>query len=231
MKQKYTIEIAGVTLNILSDADAKSVETITNQLNKRMTEILSRSNQCPTTEASLLCSMSLLAERNKMLENCNRMENQLFKLTADKDALEREKDALLKEIENLKKNGISLSEAKPVVEEVPAYEEEPVSEIFAPAVTLKEEQPTVEEPEEEPVEEKVVEPVENPIQALIQEPEEEERTEEERLIDDGILNPVKTEHKPSIFDDIDEEETTNDAKKSSGNKVGEMFDFLTFSDV
>ena len=58
MKQKYTITVADMDLNIISDASPDEVENIVGMLDRRMRDINLKSPRCTKNEAALLCARS-----------------------------------------------------------------------------------------------------------------------------------------------------------------------------
>ena len=64
MKQKYTITIAAVQMNIITDEAPEAVETVVGILDRKMREIsLKSGNRCPKNEAALLCALSSIQIR------------------------------------------------------------------------------------------------------------------------------------------------------------------------
>ena len=75
MKQKYTITIADVQMNIITDEAPEAVETVVGILDRKMREIsLKSGNRCPKNEAALLCALDYCAERTKLQETVNKLE-------------------------------------------------------------------------------------------------------------------------------------------------------------
>ena len=75
MKQKYTITIADVQMNIITDEAPEAVETVVGILDRKMREISMKSgNRCPKNEAALLCALDYCAERTKLQETVNKLE-------------------------------------------------------------------------------------------------------------------------------------------------------------
>ena len=57
MKQKYTITVADMDLNIISDASPDEVENIVGILDRKMRDINLKSPRCTKNEAALLCAL------------------------------------------------------------------------------------------------------------------------------------------------------------------------------
>ena len=77
MKQKYTITIADMELNILSDAAADDVHAIASTLDRRMKDTLTRSPRCSKSEAALLCALDYCSERIKSQRRLKALEAKL----------------------------------------------------------------------------------------------------------------------------------------------------------
>lgn len=63
MKQKYTLNIADIQLNVVSDAAPEEVERIAGILDRKMREIYLHSRSCTKNEAALLCALEFCADR------------------------------------------------------------------------------------------------------------------------------------------------------------------------
>lgn len=123
MKQKYTLSIADVVLNVTVDEEPEKVEYIVGVIDRKMRDILLKSKYCPKTQAALLCALDLCADKVKAKEEIDALNdeiaalNEKLKETDDKYSrtqrftanLEREKARI--EIENMKLRA-ALEEAK-----------------------------------------------------------------------------------------------------------------------
>ena len=65
MKQRYTITIADVPLNVVCDESPEAVEALVGIVDRNMREINSKSNRCSKTEAALLCALAELKAKLK----------------------------------------------------------------------------------------------------------------------------------------------------------------------
>lgn len=158
MKQKYTLSIADMHVNVVTEASRETVDKIVGMLDRKMREITLNSKKCPKNEAALLCALDFCADKLAMKEEIEGLEEAI----ADKDKeiafAEKRIAQLTEEIANLRASAIA--ERKPVVTEAPT---------------------------------------------------------EEQLSIEVEVEPVVEE--------------TAQKKKQSRNKVGSMFDLLTFSDI
>ena len=123
MKQKYTLSIADVVLNVTVDEAPEKVEYIVGVIDRKMRDILLKSKYCPKTQAALLCALDLCADKVKAKEEIDALNdeiaslNEKLKESDDKYArtqrltanLAREKARI--EIENMKLRA-ALEEAK-----------------------------------------------------------------------------------------------------------------------
>lgn len=104
MKQKYTITVAGIDLNVLSDGDAESVETVVASLDRKMREIFLHSPTCSKNEAALLCALEYCSEHlaeeehlAELEENAVKYQAQIANLTGENARLKAALEKLLDE--------------------------------------------------------------------------------------------------------------------------------------
>ena len=114
MKQKYSLSIADVVLNVTVDESPEVVEYVTGVVDRKMREILLKSKYCPKTQAALLCALDICTDKVKAKEEIDALKEEIDTLTSavkveeEKNrraeaftvALEKEKARL--EIENAK---------------------------------------------------------------------------------------------------------------------------------
>ncbi len=196
MKQKYTLNIADMQLNVVTEAAPETVEKISGMIDRKMREIFLQSRSVNRNEAAILCAMEFLSERMGMqgrvteLEDLNKKYDEVLRLIKTRnDELTAELEKAEKENELLR----SLITTKKEEEEPATTPVKPVS----PSELLEEIAVAQTEPEPaQPVQVKAVrkrrvkaEPVEEPAPA-----------------------PADTEEKPH-------------------NKVGAMYDLLSFDEV
>lgn len=123
MKKKYTLSIADMEINVITDEPQESVEHIVGILDRKMREIALKSRRCTKNEAALLCALDFCADKIKFKEQIESLEDELedtsekLKNLSEKqdlikqntDRLEKEKARL--EVENGKLRAL-LDEAK-----------------------------------------------------------------------------------------------------------------------
>ena len=101
MKQKLTITIADVQMNIVTEESPEAVENLRSIVDRRILEIyLQSGNRCPKTEAALLCALDYCAEKNKMQEIVSKLEEELK--TIDIESARQENKALTEELNTLR---------------------------------------------------------------------------------------------------------------------------------
>ena len=77
MKQKYTLTIADMEINVVTDAPHESVEKIVGIIDRRMREIALKSKKCTKNEAALLCALDLCADKLALKEKLDEVEDTL----------------------------------------------------------------------------------------------------------------------------------------------------------
>ena len=202
MKQKYSITVADMNLNIISDASPDEVENIVGMLDRRMRDINLKSPRCTKNEAAILCALAYCSERMAMQEAFKKVEKDAFRFSAENEKLRKTIEGLQEEVENLRKDASVMRSIldHAAAANAPAKEEKPkyVPKAFGKKSEDEEEQISVFE--------------EAPAEVIA------EATE-------AVAETAPAEEAPVVV-----EETTSQ-KSTSKNRVGAMFDFLTFSDV
>lgn len=108
MKQKYTLTIADMELNVITDEPHESVEYIVGIIDRKMREIALKSKKCTKNEAALLCALDLCADKISLKKKLEEVEdvlderNEKFEHLCEKlelvqknaDRLERERTRL-----------------------------------------------------------------------------------------------------------------------------------------
>ena len=201
MKQKYTLTIADMEVNVVTDESEETVEYIVGMLDRKMREILLKSKRCTKNEAALLCALDFCADKVKSKELLDELESDLDaaeselkivneklenaearmeKLEGERVRLEIENGKLSALVEAMRSSGQAVAEAQPADE--------------IPAATVEVADDTVETVE-------TVEPV----------------SETDVVVEEKATEKV--------------ERPTQSKRKHSRNRVGSMFDLLTFSDI
>ncbi len=104
MKQKYTVTVADMELNIISDASPDEVDNIVGILDRRMRDINLKSPRCTKNEAAILCALSYCAERIAMQEAFKKVEKDAFRFAGENEKLKRTIESMQEEIDRLRKD-------------------------------------------------------------------------------------------------------------------------------
>ena len=162
MKQKYTLSIADMEINVVTDQSPESVEHIVGILDRKMREIALKSKRCTKGEAAVLCALDFCADKIRLKEEREAIDEEIEDLNTkiehlteklelvskNADRLEKEKIRLEKENTNLR-NALDNAKYGSIHNEEPEVAEETVEEAVEEAVVeAVEEIRAVEEPEE-----------------------------------------------------------------------------------
>ena len=77
MKTRYTITIADMQMNVLTEEPESSVNELVITIDRRIREINTRSRHCSKTEAALLCALDYCADKFKAQRRQKTLEAQL----------------------------------------------------------------------------------------------------------------------------------------------------------
>ena len=102
MKQKYSITIAGVQMNVVTDESPEAVEALVGLVDRKMNEITRGTNLVPKSEAALLCALDYCSERIKSQRKVKALETKLAYAETAVEELEAENEALRRELDELK---------------------------------------------------------------------------------------------------------------------------------
>lgn len=187
MKQKYTLTIADMDVNVITEESQESVEYIVGILDRKIREILLKSKRCSKNEAALLCALDICADKIKTKEQLDEAEGQLEESV---DEIKK----LVAKLEKLEAKSKDLSDEKARLE------------------------------------------LENSkLRALLDEARNGTEISDEDIAAAGAPAPIKEaleREKLTPPTDADGEIVkAAPKKKSTRNRVGSMFDLLTFSDI
>lgn len=101
MKQKLTLNIADTSINVITDESEESVDYIVGVIDRKMREIMLKSRRCSKNEAALLCALEFCADRLKNKEYIEELEADLDAADGEVRRLADRVDALEAEIEKL----------------------------------------------------------------------------------------------------------------------------------
>ena len=100
MKQKYTITIADVEMNVVSDESPEAVEALVGLVDRKMREICDASRRCSKTEAALLCALDYCADKVKMQRKAKKLEAMVAQQSIEIEELNAEIAALKTQLAN-----------------------------------------------------------------------------------------------------------------------------------
>lgn len=233
MKQKYTLVISDVELNVVTDASKEAVEKIVGILDRKMRDINLKSYRCTKNQAALLCALEYCSEklelqdRNAELEELAEQdaatiaeqENQIAELQAEMKKLQDENEIMHNILERA-----AASTKRMMGNHEPAAE----------AVEVSETAETPETPEVPEAPEAAEEPEAPEVPEALEEPE----APEQLTVDfDEAEQPVVNTKAAQVLEEIAESQTdaprakAKAKKAKSRSRVGSMFDLLTFNDV
>ncbi len=191
MKAKYTLSIADMEINVITEAPQESVEYIVGVLDRKIREISLKSKKCTRSEAAILCALDFCADKIELKERVEALEDELGE---SKEALEH----LNEKLELIQKNSERLERDRARLE------------------------------------------VENEkLRAILDDARSGKKFAREAIADldeTEIAAPVgdvfATDEPEKVAEDAsDEDAETQKKKTASRNRVGSMFDLLTFTDI
>ena len=100
MKQKFTITISDVSLNVVCDESPEAVESLVGIVDRHMREITSKSSRCSKTEAALLCALDFCADKVKMQRKTKKLESLVAQQSIEIEDLHGEIEALKAQLHN-----------------------------------------------------------------------------------------------------------------------------------
>ena len=204
MKQKYTITIADIEMNVISDESAEAVEALVGIVDRKMREISMMSKRCSKSEAALLCALDYCADSIKGETKTRDMEHEYVQMSRTLENLKKDYEEMAAELEKLRQENAVMSDI--------------LSKAATPAAESTEPAPTADVADGEqialdlPVAEEAAPAAEDTTPPAATEVMFEGEHAEDK--------PKKTRRS-----------TRSKVTASSKSKVGDMFDMLTFKDV
>ena len=98
MKQRYTIRIADIEMNVIAEESPEAVEALVAIVDRKMREIEAASKRCSKSEAALLCALDYCSERIKAQRKIKTLESKLALAEATVEELEMENEDLRKQL-------------------------------------------------------------------------------------------------------------------------------------
>ena len=105
MKKKYTLSIADMEINVVTDEPQESVERIVGILDRKMREFALKSRRCTKNEAALLCALDYCSDKIKMQRKIRSIDAETALKNAQINHLMAENEKLRKK---LSENGIKV---------------------------------------------------------------------------------------------------------------------------
>ena len=90
MRQKYTITVGDIEMNVISEESPEAVEALVGVIDRHIREIYHKSNRCSKTEAALLCALDYCSDKIKAQRKIKALESRLNLLEASMEELEME---------------------------------------------------------------------------------------------------------------------------------------------
>ena len=89
MKQKYTVTVAGMTVNLVSDEQEEYVNGLVRLLDQRINEMVVSSKHCSKNEALLSCTIDYFDDKIKNSLRFQRMQETIDKLTEENEEMRK----------------------------------------------------------------------------------------------------------------------------------------------
>jgi cell division protein ZapA (FtsZ GTPase activity inhibitor) len=154
MKQKYTLSIADMEINVITDEPQESVERIVGILDRKIRDISLKSKRCSKNEAALLCALDFCADKMATKVQLDEAEEKLEDLNDKFEHLSEKFELVKKNGERLERDRTRLenenAKLRAILDDVRAGKTLAVEDI--PAVVTEEEEAEAE------IEEKVEKP-------------------------------------------------------------------------
>lgn len=103
MKKKYTLTVANSQIDIVTEENKETIDSIVGVVDRKIREVyLHSKGECSRTNAAILVCLDYCAEKFELQKTLKNLNSEVERLTALNELAEREKAALEREIEALK---------------------------------------------------------------------------------------------------------------------------------
>ena len=96
MKQKYTVDVSGIQLTIVTEEEEAYVKELARTVDEKIHKIIMSNTRRTKTEAIIFTAIDYLDERNKIELDMDKLRNQINGYKRDVEDLKRENDELKK---------------------------------------------------------------------------------------------------------------------------------------
>lgn len=104
MKKKYTLSIADMEINVITEAPQESVEYIVGVLDRKIREISLKSKKCTKSEAAILCALDFCADKIELKDRVEALEDELGESNEALEHLNEKLELIQKNSERLERD-------------------------------------------------------------------------------------------------------------------------------
>ena len=138
MKKKYTLTVANSQIDIITDENKETIDTIVSVVDRKIREVyLHSKGECSRTNAAILVCLDYCAEKMELQKTLRNINTEIERLEAALALAEKEKASLEREIETLRMSLNAAPSQKVVAKKAPAEQiafDEITEEISIPEI-------------------------------------------------------------------------------------------------
>lgn len=98
MKQRYTVEVAGSTMNLLSEESEEYVVGLAKIVSRKINDMVMSSKRCTKLEAAIMASLDYLDDKMKTAVKVDDLQSQIMNYAAESTKLRRENVELRRQL-------------------------------------------------------------------------------------------------------------------------------------
>ncbi len=98
MKQRFTIEVAGSTLNLLSEESEEYVVGLAKIVSRKINDMVMSSKRCTKLEAAIMASLDYLDDKMKTAVKVDDLQGQIMNYASEATKLRRENAELRRQL-------------------------------------------------------------------------------------------------------------------------------------